>query len=230
MTYGDYPDYDYTAASPGVSFPERPGRQKVRPGTLVGVSLWRLVVVVFAFTGFVSALSVIDSALPALSQQASLLAGCVYVGLLLYPLFTGGRRHEPNSPWIRGAVTVLLVLVGGAFLTLLSGNLEATWSLFEHFLTPLVLLIDWIAVGSNQANTRWWHPLSWLSLPLAYLVYYYASGQELYGFLDPGGSRFVVMIAGLLVALLAVGYLLYGIGRFRAAITLVGSRRGRIEG
>lgn len=197
----------------------------VKPSTLIGVSLWRLVVVAFAFTGFLSAVSVIDSPMPALSQQASLLAGGVYFGLLVYPLFTRGRAHEPHTPWIRGALTVLLVLVGGAFMTLLSGNLDATWSLFEHFLTPLILLIDWIAIGSNQANTRWWHPLSWLSLPLAYLVYYYASGQELYEFLDPGDSGFAGMIIGLLAGLLAVGYLLYGIGKLRAALSATQHRR-----
>ncbi|EHR62831.1 hypothetical protein [Saccharomonospora cyanea] len=82
------------------------------------------------------------------------------MGLLLYPAFTGGRRHEPNSPWLRGATAVLLLLVPGTFLTLMGGDLSETGSLFEHLPTPLVVLVDWIAVGRGQAAVMWWHPIT----------------------------------------------------------------------
>src|SRR5262249_36824669 len=54
--------------------PEGP---RVTPGALVGVSLWRAAIVASAFIGFGAALSrsSVAGALPALSQQASLLAG-----------------------------------------------------------------------------------------------------------------------------------------------------------
>jgi hypothetical protein len=206
------------------------GPPRVSAGVLVGVSVWRLVIVAFAFIGFGAAVGDLNDPWPGLSQQASLLAGVVYLGLLLYPLFTQGRRHEPRSPWPRGAMTVLLMLVGVTYLTIMAGDIDETWSLFEHLLTPLVVLIDWIAVGRNQANARWWHPLTWVVFPLAYLVYFLAAEVDLYGsFFDPDDSGFAGTVAGFLVAVVAVGYLLYGIGKLKAMIaadTRPGPRSG----
>ncbi len=70
---------------------------------------------------------------------------------------------------------MLLLLVSVTFLTLMGGDLSGTWSLFEHPLTPLVVLVDWIAVGRNQAAVAWWHPITWVGPPLAYLVYLLAA-------------------------------------------------------
>ncbi|WP_277681667.1 hypothetical protein [Saccharomonospora azurea] len=63
----------------------------------------------FACIGFLSIVGEVglQSAMPGLSQQASLFTAIVYTGLLLYPAFAGGRRHEPRSPWWRGATAVL---------------------------------------------------------------------------------------------------------------------------
>src|ERR1051326_1580157 len=81
---------------------------KVPGAVLFGVTVWRLVIVIFAITGF--GMAIADGGawvrLAALSQQASLVTAICYVLLLLYPAFTGGRRHEPNSPWLRGQLTV----------------------------------------------------------------------------------------------------------------------------
>jgi hypothetical protein len=197
-----------------------PVEPRVNPGVLAGVSLWRLVIVVCAFTGFGAALGKMRDPWPGLSQQASLLTGVVYTGLLLYPLVTGGHRHEPRSPWLRGAMAVLLLLVAVTFLTIMGGDLDETWSLFEHLLTPLVVLIDFVAVGRNQVAVKWWHPITWLSFPLAYLVYFLAAEVRLYGsFLNPNKSGFAVNIVGFIGALLAVGFLLYGFAKLKASIT-----------
>lgn len=196
-------------------------RSKVNAGALVGLSTWRLVIVVCAFTGFGAA--VVDfgfaSAIPGLSQLASLVVGVVYLGLLAYPLFVGGRRHEPGSPWLRGAMTVLLLLVAGTFLTLMAGDVDETSSLFDHVLTPIAVLVDWVAIGRNQARAKWWHPPTWIVFPLAYLIYFLAADLDLYrGFLDPDDSAFAGTVAGFLGAVIAAGYLLYGIGKLKAAI------------
>src|SRR5262245_57590971 len=90
--------------------PGFPPAPRVGAGVLAGVTLWRLVIATCAFTGFGAAAAQMNDPWPGLSQQASLLAGVVYVGLALYPLFTGGRAHEPRSPWLRGAMSVLLLL------------------------------------------------------------------------------------------------------------------------
>ncbi len=198
---------------------------RVRSGVLVGVSLWRLVIVIFAFVGFTLAVSggTGDAEFAALSQQASLLTAVCYLILLLYPLFTGGRRHEPVRPWLRGALVVLLSLVSVTFLTMLGGELNETWSLFEHLLTPLAVLADWLFVGRDQRAVRWWFPFTWLAFPLAYLLFYIAyvggTGEPIYPFLDPGDGDFVGVVFGFLAAVLAFGFVIYGIGKLKGAIS-----------
>jgi hypothetical protein len=194
----------------------QPVRQ-VSVGVLTGVSLWRLVIVASALYGFSDATGWSEN-LEGLSQQASLLTGVVYIGLLIYPAFRGGTRHEPSSPWLRGATTVLLLLVAGTFFGIMGGDFD--YLPFEHVYTPLLVLVDWIAVGRNQRAVRWWYPLTWVAFPLAYLAFFLGAGvyRSLYEFLDPREDGFAVMIAGLLVGVIAVGYLLYGIGRLKGAL------------
>jgi hypothetical protein len=181
---------------------------------LAGVSLWRLTIVVSALYGFTDATGWSEN-LEGLSQQASLLTGAVYTWLLLYPALTRGVRHEPASPWLRGATAVLLLLVAGTFFGIMGGDFD--YLPFEHVYTPLLVLVDWLAVGRNQAAARWWHPLSWIAFPLAYLAYFLAAGvyRSLYEFLDPREDGFAVMIVGLLAGVIAIGYLLYGLGRLK---------------
>lgn len=185
---------------------------------MVGVTVWRLVVAMCGFVGFGAAVAVVDTPWSALSQQASLFTGVLYLGLALYPLLTGAP--EPRSPWLRGATCVLLLLVAGTYMSLMSGDLSSMYSLFEHLLTPLVVLVDWVFVGRNQARARWWHPLSWVVFPLAYLVYFVVDRPRLYrGFLDPDSGDFPGTVAAFLVAILVAGYVLYGIAKTRAAMT-----------
>lgn len=207
---------------PGYGHQPWPPQQRVPVGVLVGVSLWRLLIVAFACIGFFSIVGEVglQSAMPGLSQQASLFTAIVYTGLLLYPAFTGGRRHEPRSPWWRGATAVLLLLVAVTFLTLMGGDVSETWSLFEHVLTPLVVLVDWLAIGRHQSAAAWWHPLTWIGPPLAYLVYFLVADVGLYGsFLDPDDDAFALTVLGFLAAVLAAGYLLYGCAKVKALAT-----------
>jgi hypothetical protein len=184
---------------------------------LVGITVWRLVVATCGFVGFGAAVAVLNNPWSALSQQASLFTGVVYLGLALYPFLAGGR--EP-SPWLRGATCVLLLLVAGTYMSLMSGDLGSVHSLFEHLLTPLVVLVDWVFVGRDQARVRWWHPLSWVVFPLAYLVYFLIDRPRLYrGFLNPDSAGFPSTIAAFLVAVVAAGYVLYAIAKTRAAMT-----------
>jgi hypothetical protein len=207
---------------PGVPWPGAPGG-RASPGVLFGVSMWRLVIVVFAIIGFSLAVSASSGsgALAALSQQASLVTAIGYLFLLLYPAFTGGRRHEPDSPWVRGALVVLLGLVSVTFLTMLGGALDETWSLFEHLLTPLAVLADWLFVGRDQANKRWWFPFTWLLPPLAYLVFYIVyvgDGYPIYPFLDPHDGDFVGIVFAFLAGVLAFGYVVQGLGKLKKAV------------
>jgi hypothetical protein len=194
--------------------PALAGAPRVGAGVLVGVTAWRLAVAACAFIGLGGALSAMSDPWPALSQQASAFAGVVYLGLALYPLVTGGRAHEPRSPWLRGATAVLLLLVCVTYLTVIDGSLDEPWSMFEHLVTPLVVLADFVLVGRDQVNVRWWHPLTWVVFPAAYLVYYVAADLGLYGsFLDPRAGDFLGVVAAFLLAIVAAGYVLYGIAK-----------------
>lgn len=199
-------------------------RRPIRVEVLIGVTLWRLVIVVFALVGLFAAIEESGngaSSLEALSQSASLLAAIVYGGLLLFPLVTGLRWHEPRTAWWRGATTVTLLLVAGVFLTMLSGDLSGTPSLFEHLLTPMIVLIDWCVVGRNQANTRAWTPLTWLCFPTLYLLYYNAADLELYESdfsLRFDNSDFMSYFPGFVAGLIVAGYALFLIGRVKASV------------
>jgi hypothetical protein len=204
------------------------------PGAvLFGVTVWRLLIVSFALTGFGLAMRdpAGSDALAALSQQASLLTATCYTILLLYPAFTGGRRHEPISPWLRGALVVLLSLVSITFLTMLGGNLSQGWSLFEHLRTPLAVLADWLFVGRDQGDARWWYPITWLAFPLAYLLFYIGyvgGGEPLYPFLDPKAGDFVGIVFGFLAGVLAFGFVVVALGmmhRRRVARPVVAAPR-----
>ncbi|WP_070196554.1 hypothetical protein [Streptomyces oceani] len=182
----------------------------------------RLFVAGSAFLGYglaVDEAADVGSATEALSQLASLLTGVVYLGLLCYPLLTGGRRAEPASSWLRGALAVLLILVSVTFLTMMEGDLSETWSLYEHAITPLVVLLDWTFVGRGQTRAAWWHPLTWTLPPLAYLVYYVSQDLTFYGsFLDPESDDFAMTVAGFLVGVVVTGYALYAVGKLRGQI------------
>jgi cytochrome bd-type quinol oxidase subunit 2 len=193
-------------------------RRRVASGVLFGVTVWRLLIVVFAIIGFSLAMrdATGSDALAALSQQASLLVAICYGFLLLFPVFTGGRRHEPDTPWLRGALTVLLSLVSVTFLTMLGGDLSQKWSLFEHLLTPALVVLDWLVVGRDQRNARWWYPVSWLAFPLAYLLFYIAyvgNGPPIYPFLDPAASDFLGVVFEFLGGVLVFGFVVYGLGK-----------------
>ena len=195
---------------------------------LVGVSVWRALIVTFALTGFTSVPNgggfggtAQISNFAYLTQQGSFLTALVYFGLLIYPLCTRGREHEPKVPWLRGALAVVMTLICITYMTMLGGSLSDTADQFEHLLTPIVVILDWIVVGRAPSAARWWFPLTWLAFPLAYLCFYIGyvgDGPPLYPFLRPGSERFLVVVLGFLLGVLGIGYLLYGIAKLRGAI------------
>jgi hypothetical protein len=169
----------------------------------------RLLVAVCAFVGLGFAVATLNDPWPALSQQASLFAGLVYLALAV-----AGTRAAQVAGWLRGATTVLLLLVCVTYLTVIEGDLYSVSSLFEHLLTPVAALADWILVGRAAVVVRWWYPLSWVLPPLLYLIYLLLADVRLYrSFLDPGSADFGPTVGLFLVAVVAVGYLLYGMAR-----------------
>lgn len=197
--------------------------QTTTPGRLLAATIWRVFIAGCALLGFDAAITKhgFDNAIPGLSQQANLLTGIVYLALALYPLARAGRAHEPRSPWWRGAMAVLLLLVGLTYTAVMSGPLEDVETLFEHVFTPLLVLIDWIAFGGNQAQAKWWYPFTWLCFPLAYLGYFLIASPGLYGgFLNPRDSGyattlFATTLVTFLLVILIIGFVLYGLAMLR---------------
>ena len=71
-------------------------------------------------------------------------------------------------------------------------------------------MADFLLVGDNQHRIRWWHPLSWLVAPTAYLVWYVAGDLHVYDALDPARQGpFAGQVLALAAVLLTGGYAIY---------------------
>ncbi|WP_130797310.1 hypothetical protein [Streptomyces otsuchiensis] len=188
--------------------------------TLATVTAWRLVVAACGFVGYTDvAVRMGDPvrALEDLSHLASFVAGLLFLGLAAYPFVTGRRRHEPPSPWARGAMAAALLLVGVVWHTLMDGletGYLTTSALFTHLVTPLAVLADWLFVGRNQRRARWWFPLTWTLPLLAYLAFMVGAGIESYSdFLDPDDDGFLLTVGAFTAAVVVTGYALLGAAR-----------------
>ncbi|MFL6078076.1 MAG: Pr6Pr family membrane protein [Mycobacteriales bacterium] len=197
--------------------------QRTTSGVLAAVTLWRLLIVTFAFIGFSQYFQGRMVNLAFLTQQGNLATGIVYAGLALYPLFTNGQRHEPRSGWVRGAMCVTMALISVTYLTMMSGSLDHTRDLFSHLLTPILVLIDWLLVGRNQTSSPWWHPLTWPVFSIAYVAFYLAYdptfhdkyGRDIYDFLNPRDGGFFGRIMEFLLAELLFAYVIWMLAQAR---------------
>lgn len=177
----------------------------------IRVVLWRLLVAASAATGVVLAAIQYDVWWTALSQLASITVAVCFLGLAF---------REPRSPWLRGGLTTLMLLVSLAYVPMQNGNLWDPYSVLEHLVTPALVLADFLLVGTNQRHLRWWHPLTWLLPPLAYLLWYVGGDLAVYAALDVDRpTDFAQRIVVLLGLLLATGFALCRLGRRRALVT-----------
>jgi len=177
------------------------------------VAAWRLAVAATAAAGVALAAREYDVWWTALSQLANLAVAVGFLGLAFV---------EPRSPWLRGALATAMSVVCLAYLPMANGNLTAPWSVLEHLVTPALVLVDFLLVGTNQAGVRWWHPPTWLAPLAAYLVWYVDGDLGVYAALDPsGGVLFTARVAALVALGLAAGYLLYAHGRARRPLLVL---------
>ena len=121
--------------------------------------------------------------------------------------------------WCRGASTTYAIVTAVIYQVLLSGNLEAMSSLLEHAIVPALAVLDWVVFGPERIRQAWWTPLSWLILPIGYLGVYYnirdRDGKPLYPFLNPVAGNFWTWVGIMIAVFLAVGYLVWLVGRTR---------------
>ncbi|MEV0649442.1 hypothetical protein AB0I28_29715 [Phytomonospora sp. NPDC050363] len=196
---------------------------RVSPVALALLTLWRLGVAVCGLVGVYFTVDEVDD-FYYLSSLGSLAVGIVYIGLALVPVFTGGRTHEPPTAWPRGAMAVLMVLISLTSILFLHPGLDHTGLLFEHLVTPIVVVADYLFVGGAQLRTRPWEPLTWVLPPLLYFVFLLSTGVQAYANLfDPHNDDFVSTVLAFFAALILCGYALFGLARFIGTIRRPGA-------
>jgi hypothetical protein len=193
----------------------------------------RLAIAASALTGVVLAARQYDVWWTALSQLASLGVGASYALMVLFPVLTG--RTVPGSDWLRGALATVMLLVSLAFLAMQHGNVLDPYSVFEHLLTPALVVADVLVVRRvhEHVSSPWWHPLTWAAVPLPYLAWYVAGDLHVYAALDRSRPVDLVVCTGLLLALLLVAaYAVRAVGGSAAgaADRLLGRLRERWTG
>lgn len=169
------------------------------------MALWRLGVAASALIGVWLAARQYDVWWTALSQLASLAAGVGYLALALAALDgRTGPRRALASAWFRGAAASTMALVAVAFLAMHHGNLLDPYSVFEHLITPAVVIADRLWVRRDPEAARWWHPWSWSLPPAVYLAYYVLADLGVYADLDPSRPADFTANAAMLLAVLLV--------------------------
>lgn len=200
--------------------------RRIGTPAVLGTAVWRAAIATSAFTGWwIYGHDLAD--LRFLTQSSNLLAAIGYAVVAAYGLVVGLARHrEPATQLPRGAMTLLLLIVGGSYLGLMGGDVSRTQDLLTHVVTPLLALTDWCFVGRSQTRTRWWEVLLWLVPPLVWIGWYTASdgfadafGYAIYDFLDPADNSYWGTVAGLLVGAVALGFVLFGIARLRGSLS-----------
>ena len=165
---------------------------------------WRLFVASCAILATGNTATTLDLWWEGLGQQAVVAVALVYFTLAWVGLVWPDR----SWPWLRGALATSLVLATAAHL-FEGGSLTSAWAPLVHAAVPTLVVADYVAIGRSAG--KWWWPLTWALLPLAYLVYYAGSGLLFYEFLDPFGDYYQLSVLGFLLAGAAIGFVLFGL-------------------
>ena len=155
------------------------------------------------------------------TYQVNVLAAAYYLWTLAWP-------RADARVGIRGAV-VLYVLIAGVIWNLFLTGYSMGYTpanMLLHVVVPVLALTDWLLVGRDQAQVRWWQPVAWLAYPTAYLalalvVLNNAGRRAPYYFLDPdlvGAATVVMNICVLASGALMLGYTLLAINRAVATV------------
>lgn len=155
------------------------------------------------------------------TYQANVLAAAYYLWSFAWP-------RADARVGIRGAVVLYVLIAGVIWNLFLTGHSMGYTiaNMLLHVVVPVLALIDWLLVGRDQAQVRWWQPVAWLVYPAAYLalallVLNQVGRRAPYYFLDPGtvGTASVVFNVGVLGGgVLTLGYVLLMINRAVAAV------------
>jgi hypothetical protein len=145
----------------------------------------------------------------------------IEANVLAVVVFAVGGLVDPRSTrwaYLRGAVTLYMVITGIVYAVLLSDipvGLSSPWiNTVLHRVLPLLILLDWL-VRPPWPKVSYRAALGWLAFPLAYFAYSLIRGPAArfypYPFLDPRPHGYdhvvgyaVVLALGMAVLALAV--------------------------
>jgi hypothetical protein len=189
-------------------------RVTLRVAIVLAVALALIVVATSTRSGLLWRLSTF-------TYQANMLAASYYVWSLAWP-------RADARVGLRGAV-VLYVLIAGVIWNLFLTEYSMGYTpanLLLHVVVPVLALTDWLLVGRDQAQVRWWQPVVWLAYPAAYLalallVLNHVGRRAPYYFLDPGSIGTASVAANVCVlacGALVLGYTLLGVNRAVAIV------------
>jgi hypothetical protein len=155
------------------------------------------------------------------TYQANVLAAVYYLWSLAWP-------RADARVGVRGAVVLYVLIAGVVWNLFLTGRSMGYTpaNMLLHLVVPGLALTDWLLVGRDQAQVRWWQPVVWLAYPAAYLalalaVLNNAGRRAPYYFLDPGTVGTASVVANICVlagGVLALGYALLTINLAVAAV------------
>ncbi len=202
---------------------------RIHPLAVIGTFLWRLTIAGFAFWGWWLYGHEFEE-LVFLTQSGNLIAEIVYAAVAAYGLIFGlSTGREPATTLPRGAMALLLMVVGCTYVGYIGGDTSEAKDLLTHVVTPALVFADWSFVGRSQNRVRWWHPLPWLVIPTVWLLAYTVQDGfsdltdgwgPIYDWLDPSESNYPGIFAGLVAATIVGGYVLYAIGKVKGAISM----------
>jgi hypothetical protein len=150
------------------------------------------------------------------TYQANLLAAAFYLWTFVSP-------RADARVGLRGAVVLYVVIAGvlwNLFLTGYSMGYTPA-NVLLHVVVPVLAITDWLLVGRDQAQVRWWQPVVWLAYPAAYAalalaVLNNAGRRAPYYFLDSDSVGTATVVANMCVlaaGALALGYTLLAVNR-----------------
>ena len=206
---------------------------------------WKLVLVAFATYGLLDGAGILagsyDANFPHMFTNISNLFAWAY--FLCAALWLIAHRNEEDAvapaPGFKYTATIsLLVTMLIAHFTLFDAMFRDGQVVYHlvvlHYIVPLMALFDWV-LFDKKGTMPAWGPFAWMSLVLAYLVVtmvvvgvfgiFWGGGTTAaitsypYTFLDPaisGVGGVVGFCVAMLVAFVALGYLLFGIDRLLA--------------
>jgi hypothetical protein len=149
------------------------------------------------------------------------------VALTLTALYLNPSRTSRRFDWLRNTALLMITMTMVLYHLLLSGSsnpqgLYAISNLFEHYLTPLLTIVIWVAVGP-RGRYQFAHTFSIFIIPIAYLAYTLAHGAIAsvypYPFFDVltyGYASVITLMGEVIVGGYVVALLFFGIEKLRA--------------